>query len=131
VRRLLLSPRWLALHAVTLACVVAFIRLGVWQWDVRRGPYGALRNLAYGLQWWIFAGFTVFMWWRMLRAELGPPAAPEERDQPGQPGSRAAVPRYQPPASDAGRDDGRDDELAAYNRYLADLNAQAHRSGPA
>ena len=24
-----------------------------------------LRNLAYALQWWVFAAFTVFMWWRM------------------------------------------------------------------
>jgi cytochrome oxidase assembly protein ShyY1 len=24
----------------------------------------ALRNLFYGLQWWIFGGFAVFMWWR-------------------------------------------------------------------
>ncbi len=24
-----------------------------------------LRNLAYALQWWVFAGFALFMWWRM------------------------------------------------------------------
>jgi len=29
-----------------------------------------LRNLAYGLQWWLFAGFTAFMWWRICREEL-------------------------------------------------------------
>jgi cytochrome oxidase assembly protein ShyY1 len=23
------------------------------------------RNLAYGIQWWVFAGFTAFMWWRI------------------------------------------------------------------
>lgn len=23
------------------------------------------RNLGYGLQWWVFAGFVIFMWWRM------------------------------------------------------------------
>jgi cytochrome oxidase assembly protein ShyY1 len=26
----------------------------------------ALRNLLYALQWWVFAGFVVFMWWRWL-----------------------------------------------------------------
>lgn len=25
------------------------------------------RNLGYGLQWWVFAGFVAFMWWRMGR----------------------------------------------------------------
>ncbi|HWV27135.1 MAG TPA: SURF1 family protein [Aeromicrobium sp.] len=25
-----------------------------------------LKNLAYALQWWVFAAFSVFMWWRML-----------------------------------------------------------------
>jgi len=29
-----------------------------------------LRNLAYGLQWWLFAGFAVFMWWQICREEL-------------------------------------------------------------
>jgi cytochrome oxidase assembly protein ShyY1 len=26
-----------------------------------------LRNLAYALQWWVFAGFVGFMWWRIIR----------------------------------------------------------------
>jgi surfeit locus 1 family protein len=25
------------------------------------------RNVAYAVQWWIFAAFTLFMWWRMVR----------------------------------------------------------------
>ncbi len=25
------------------------------------------RNLAYALQWWVFAGFAAYMWWRMVR----------------------------------------------------------------
>jgi len=28
-----------------------------------------LRNLAYGLQWWMFGGFAVFLWWRMCADE--------------------------------------------------------------
>jgi surfeit locus 1 family protein len=28
-----------------------------------------LRNLAYALQWWLFGGFAVFMWWRMCADE--------------------------------------------------------------
>ncbi|MFP5347478.1 MAG: SURF1 family protein, partial [Actinomycetes bacterium] len=26
-----------------------------------------LLNLSYALQWWVFAGFAVFLWWRMVR----------------------------------------------------------------
>ncbi|MCW2799743.1 MAG: SURF1-like protein [Aeromicrobium sp.] len=25
-----------------------------------------LRNLAYALQWWVFGGFAIFMWWRIV-----------------------------------------------------------------
>ena len=28
-----------------------------------------LRNLAYALQWWLFGGFAVFMWWRICADE--------------------------------------------------------------
>ncbi len=28
------------------------------------------RNLAYALQWWIFAAFAAYMWWRMVRDDL-------------------------------------------------------------
>lgn len=30
-----------------------------------------LRNLMYAVQWWVFAGFGVFLWWRMVREETG------------------------------------------------------------
>lgn len=29
-----------------------------------------LRNLAYSVQWWAFAAFAVFMWWRMARESI-------------------------------------------------------------
>lgn len=28
------------------------------------------RNLAYGIQWWVFAAFTAFMWWRVARDRM-------------------------------------------------------------
>lgn len=28
--------------------------------------HAGLRNIAYAVQWWIFAAFVLFMWWRML-----------------------------------------------------------------
>jgi cytochrome oxidase assembly protein ShyY1 len=33
------------------------------------------RSLAYALQWWLFAAFAVFMWWRILSDRLR--SAPE------------------------------------------------------
>lgn len=30
----------------------------------------ALRNLLYGVEWWFFAGFAVFLWWRWSRDEI-------------------------------------------------------------
>ncbi|MGV1009365.1 MAG: SURF1 family protein [Dermatophilaceae bacterium] len=58
----------------------------------------ALRNLAYALQWWVFALFALWMWWKMVRdahrrvlttrsAHAGPPgvAAPPPRPEAGAP----------------------------------------------
>jgi len=39
------------------------------------------RNLAYALQWWLFAAFALFMWWRVLADRL----------RPAPPGGRAAA----------------------------------------
>ena len=30
------------------------------------GRFTALRNLLYALEWWVFGGFAVFVWWRYL-----------------------------------------------------------------
>jgi surfeit locus 1 family protein len=32
--------------------------------------FTALRNLLYGIEWWLFAGFAAFLWWRWSRDEL-------------------------------------------------------------
>lgn len=49
--------------------------------------FTALRNLLYALEWWIFAGFAVFLWWRYVRDVTTAPVAddtgaatPEEDD---------------------------------------------------
>jgi cytochrome oxidase assembly protein ShyY1 len=40
----------------------------------------ALRNLLYAFQWWVFAAFALFMWWRWLREDvLGRRASPPPR----------------------------------------------------
>jgi cytochrome oxidase assembly protein ShyY1 len=36
------------------------------------GRFTALRNLLYGVEWWVFGGFAVFLWWRWVRDETRP-----------------------------------------------------------
>ncbi len=31
------------------------------------GRFTAVRNLLYALEWWVFGGFAVFIWWRFVR----------------------------------------------------------------
>ncbi len=33
------------------------------------GRFTALRNLLYAFEWWVFAGFAAFVWWRWVRDE--------------------------------------------------------------
>jgi surfeit locus 1 family protein len=42
------------------------------------GRFTALRNLLYALEWWVFGGFAVFIWWRYLRDTLQREAAAED-----------------------------------------------------
>jgi len=45
------------------------------------GRFTALRNLLYALEWWIFAAFAFYIWWRYVRDEEevgdGEPATPD------------------------------------------------------
>jgi surfeit locus 1 family protein len=42
------------------------------------GRFTALRNLLYALEWWVFGGFAVFIWWRYLRDTVQGGAAAED-----------------------------------------------------
>jgi DNA-binding transcriptional regulator of glucitol operon len=123
VLRLVLSPRWIMWHLLTLGAMVACGFLSAWQWHRAGSAMGSALNVGYGLQWPVFALFFAWIWWRMLRieiAKLPAPAAPDPRSTP----TAAAGPSpfvYRPggvrPASDAD-----DPELAEYNRMLAALS---------
>lgn len=50
--------------------------------------WAGLRNLLYAFQWWIFAGFVAFMWWRIVTdagdpLRSGPDARPVRPDSSG------------------------------------------------
>ena len=126
--RLLLSPRWIMWHLLTLGAMVTCGLLAAWQWGRAESATGSLLNVGYGLQWPLFAVFFGVMWYRMLRLEVRRLAGeqPEEAPPPPKPapvqeGPSPFTPR---PAAAEPITDESDPELAAYNRMLALLAQQ-------
>ena len=125
VRRSLLTPRWLLVHLLFVAAVVATGFLTVWQWDRAHEAGGTFQNLGYSLQWPLFGGFTVFLWYRVVQMRLqhGDDGTADPSDEPGVAETetsvtgRSLVPPPAPPVSE-----DEDPELVAYNKYLAELN---------
>ncbi|MCU1592295.1 MAG: hypothetical protein JWP11_3551 [Frankiales bacterium] len=108
--RRLLTPRWLSFLVLSLAAAAGMVRLGMWQLG-RGEARHSLQNYSYAVEWVLFAAFTVFCFVKLLRDEGH---EPEEDDR------RATVVVPPPPA----QPQPEDDELAAYNAYLARLNAE-------
>lgn len=119
--RRFLTPVWLLKHAAMVVLVTAFLALGWWQ--VTRAAAGNMLSYGYAVQWPLFAAFVAFVWVREVRSELRPPGSsgsrPAEAVRP--PVRTRPVPAPVEPADEA------DPELAAYNRYLAWLNANPDR----
>lgn len=156
VLRLVLSPRWVVWHVLTLGAMVTCGYLAVWQWEKAGSAMGSALNVGYGVQWPIFAVFFGVMWWRFLRLEMralreAEPAADDARRDP--PGAHTPPPpdishgAGAPATGSSGARDGgapepspfrrspmraravtdaEDPELAEYNRMLAAL---AERDG--
>jgi len=109
--RVWFSRRALKLHAVILIVVPGFLALCLWQ--VSRAIDGNTLSWAYVFEWPLFAGYAVYMWWRLVHE------APEGTPPPASAGDPAA--REQQEKEDA--------ELAAYNEYLAQLAEQDEAAG--
>jgi surfeit locus 1 family protein len=65
--------------------------LGLPEGDLAQLPetsrFTAIRNLLYGIEWFVFGAFVVLMWWRWVQEQITPPATPEDdaevdQDQP-------------------------------------------------
>ncbi len=124
VNRSLLTPRWLLLHVLFLAAVIATGVLTLWQWDRAHEAGGSFQNLGYALQWPLFGLFTLFFWYRLARMDSVSDQTEQHDDEPtGEPSHRR--PLVPPPASRVSADE--DPVMAEYNRYLAELN-EADRS---
>jgi hypothetical protein len=128
VRSSWLSARAVLLHVTTVVLVATMA--GLTWWQASRALSGNTLSYVYAFEWPLLAGVVVYMWWDLLhdrprrvgddRPEVSAGAASNGAASNGAavPEPRPAAPRY--------RDD-EDEELAAYNRYLAELNASGRR----
>jgi hypothetical protein len=122
--RFAFTPRWLAWHAFVVLAVIGMLMLGDWQWH--RALAGNGLSWAYTFEWPIFAVFAVVFWLKTLRDEVVPPAAAstEEVALPGGTMRAAGTGGERAPATA-----GEDEELAAYNAYLARLHREVKGHG--
>ncbi|MCP2166395.1 hypothetical protein LX83_003263 [Goodfellowiella coeruleoviolacea] len=140
---------------LVLGCALVFVvccGLATWQWQRFTSASGTIQNFGYVLLWPLFGVFPTFMWWRMARLNAQHRAAEAEASattsatdpadaagasggaEPGAredvaavPAPRAVVPATRAVAHAPDIEDDEDEELAAYNRYLAELNARSER----
>jgi hypothetical protein len=125
--RFLLRPRWLGWHLAMLVSVAGMLALGYWQ--LRRAAAGNALSWAYTFEWPIFAVFAVVFWAKTIRDEFHPPrAAAPGRAEPAA-GAPAAGPAAPDDDSEPGRAEPEDEDLAAYNAYLARLQEQVKNHG--
>jgi hypothetical protein len=100
----------MGLHAVIIVIVPTFAALCDWQ--VHRALSGNDLSWAYVFEWPFFAGYAIYMWWRFVH------------EDPVATGTAATGQSSPPPATTPPASADEDAELAAYNRYLAELAAR-------
>lgn len=123
--RFLFRPKWLGWHALMVLTVLGMLALGNWQF--RRAEAGNSLSWAYTFEWPIFAGFVIVFWVKTIKDEFRPPAQADRLDDVTLPAGTGVLAAG---AGEAGAaEDEDDDELAAYNAYLARLTAEATRHG--
>jgi hypothetical protein len=118
------TRRAVGLHVTIVLVVPAFLALFWWQ--VQRVRDGNTLSWAYVFEWPFFTGYALYLWWKLLHDQVDQPVA-------------TAAARGGPEAADPaaaigvgaegvdGADEDTEAELAAYNRYLADLHASGRR----
>lgn len=134
MRQLVLSPRWIVWHLLTLGAMASCGWLAAWQWQRAGSAMGSALNVGYGLQWPVFAVFFGAMWWRMLRMEAARSVDGDPEIAATEPPPRSIITRparpsgptpFGPrPASAPPTAEPDDPELAEYNRMLARLAAR-------
>jgi DNA-binding transcriptional regulator of glucitol operon len=128
----LVQPRWLGWHVLMVVMFWGMLWLGDWQFH--RALAGNALSWAYTFEWPLFSGFAVVFWaktirdeFRIRRGEMPDPraiAAEAQRLPAGVTGTEQVRVVQGAPA-----DEDEDEELSAYNAYLARLNAEAGDHG--
>jgi type VI protein secretion system component VasK len=121
VLRLLVSPRWLVRHVLLATALATCWGFGRWQLGRALSRHSIL-NWSYTVEWGLFGAFALLCWGWFLRDEL---RGDGDDETDGEPAQLAFLPAAEPVTEDE------DPELAAYNRYLAELHARssAHSKG--
>jgi hypothetical protein len=126
--RFLVRPRWLGWHLAMVLVVAGMLALGYWQ--LRRAEQGNALSWAYTFEWPIFAVFAVVFWAKTIRDEFSPPDTGTASDGPEfAVGARPAGPAGRDDDQEADQAEPEDEDLAAYNAYLARLQAQVKNHG--
>jgi hypothetical protein len=123
----LIKPRWLGWHVLMVVSFWGMLWLGDWQFH--RALAGNSLSWAYTFEWPLFAVFAVVFWvktirdeFRIRRGEMPDPRAAAAEDLPV-----GVVCAVQAAGATPGEDE--DEELSAYNAYLARLNAEVKHHG--
>ena len=142
-----LSRRALWMHLTIVIVVPTFI--GLFWWQVQRVRQGNTLSWAYVFEWPFFAGYAVYLWWKLVHDQPEPETRPTEAGAALEAatetaGTTSATAASGAPASTGAAGEGAvpdgggdpttgpeasedDRELAAYNRYLAELDASGRR----
>jgi hypothetical protein len=119
VRSVWFSPRAIGLHVTVLIVVPTFFAL--FDWQLHRALAGNGLSWAYVFEWPFFAVYAVYLWWKLVHE---PPGTPVDDTPAG-----SAVAGTDASSGHEPMEATEDDELAAYNRYLAELDAHDRRRG--
>jgi hypothetical protein len=107
---------------VALAVLVPGCVALTW-WQAARALAGNTLSWVYTFEWPIFAGYGLYMWWKLVHDEPVTPSGPDGPDGTDGP-DETSEPDEEGAAPGAGGDD---DAMAEYNRYLAELNASGRQ----
>lgn len=133
------TPRALGLHVTLVLVVPTFLALFWWQVD--RVRQGNTLSWAYVFEWPFFTAYAIYLWWKLVHdqpdataAFTAPATSPSGASCTSVPGAAQETGGAEGSAPRDGAEDGgveeiegEDEELAAYNRYLAELHASGRR----